>query len=138
VFRTSSNSVKWDKAKALVQRLQNIYQTQGTSTEFDYKELERTRGFLVHLSMTYKMFRHHLKGFHLTLSSYTGHRDEDGWKIGDRDWLIYVQNRVDSGVLSQEEADQLLNNIEPGSSPPKTIKPVPQLIDDIYALSKFL
>jgi hypothetical protein len=82
VFRTSKDSVvklvsqeKWDKAKALVKNLSDIIHLNGDNTTFNYKELERTRGFLVHLSMTYDMFRHHLKGFHLTLSSHNGQRD---------------------------------------------------------------
>jgi hypothetical protein len=38
------------------------------SVDLDYKELEITRGFLVHLAMNFEMLTHHLKGFHLALA----------------------------------------------------------------------
>lgn len=77
VFRTLSNSVvklvsqdKWDKAKSLVGALSAQLHDEKENTMLNYKQLERTRGFLVHLAMTYEVFTHHLKGFHLTLASY--------------------------------------------------------------------
>jgi hypothetical protein len=146
VFKTSADSVcklvsqeKWDKAKGLVSNLYSQWKRDGDTTVFDYKELERVRGFLVHLAMTYDMFTHHLKGFHLTLASHCGHRDADGWKLGEKDWLHYVQDKIEQNKLGDEEARQLLETpTYDYRSPPKSVKPLPQLIDDLYALSQFL
>ena len=85
VFRTSDTSVvklvsqeKWDKARNLIKSLTDQYESCKENFKFNYKELERVRGFLVHLSMTYDIFTHHLKGFHLTLASHWKGRDAEG------------------------------------------------------------
>lgn len=44
----------------------------------DRKELEKDRGFLVHLSMVYPTLVPYLKGFHLTLESWRPDRDAQG------------------------------------------------------------
>jgi hypothetical protein len=88
--------------------------------------------------MTYDMLRHHLKGFHLTLSSHGVHRDDDGWKLGDRDWVVYVNEKLYAHEITPEEASLLLHNSINNPEAPNTVRPVPQLIDDIYALHQFL
>jgi hypothetical protein len=143
VFRTTATSVtklvsqdKWAKAKTIVSSLHTHSKLDRDKTMFNYKELERARGFLVHMSMTYEMLRHHIKGFHLTLSSYFGHRDSDGWKLGDHDWAIYLQHKLEVG---DEEGDDgvVSPNLYSRNNPPLNIKPVPQLLDDLYALDNF-
>jgi hypothetical protein len=145
VFRTSSNSVsksvtleKWKKAKQIVKSLRDIWLSDENSTLYDYKELERARGFSVHLSMTYDMLRHHLKGFHLTLAAHGPNRGDDGWKIGDRDRIYYVQSKLDANEITPEEAHLMIHPTTSTHHPPKLVKPLPQLVDDIYALSEFL
>jgi hypothetical protein len=59
---------KWAKGKHLITDLWNIIEAAGAGCEgddlsnvkLDYKTLEITRGFLVHLSMTFDMVTHHL------------------------------------------------------------------------------
>jgi hypothetical protein len=154
VFRTSAISVyasvsqeKWDKAKTLVAALWKVMEDAGLESdgcdvsrlELDYKELEITRGFLVHLSMTFEMLTHHLKGFHLALASHLSGRDKEGWRISDAEWTTYLLAKADKGVISQEEVSNLLSksHIKDQITPPKTVKIIPHLRDDIYALREF-
>jgi hypothetical protein len=53
----------------------------GASKGIPYDDLERVRGFMVHMVRTYPSLNPYLKGVHLTLSSWLPDRDEDGWKI---------------------------------------------------------
>jgi hypothetical protein len=93
LFRTSPTNVyvsvsqdKWDKAKTLIESLWDQIEQAGGSVDgskldsvrLDFKELEVARGFLVHLSMTFDMLTHHIKGFHLALASYLPKRTGDG------------------------------------------------------------
>ena len=52
----------------------------GIEPTFDHKYLERSIVFFGVLSGTYPSIRPRLKGFHHTLNSWRGYRDEDGWK----------------------------------------------------------
>jgi hypothetical protein len=98
VFKTLATEVsvtvsqdKWDKAKRLVNKLWLVIENAEESTDgdalakvkLDYKELEITRGYLVHLSMTFEMLIHHLKGFHL--ASWTDPRwlEDDQFGMGN-------------------------------------------------------
>jgi hypothetical protein len=83
VFRTSDYNVyvsvpqdKWDKAKRLINSLWAVIEEAGahvdgcdlSNVQLVYKELEVARGFLVHLSMTFEMLTHHLKGLSFSSS----------------------------------------------------------------------
>jgi hypothetical protein len=105
----------------------------------DYKELEVTRGLLVHLSMTLDMLTHHLKGFHLALASYLPKRSDEGWKMNDSERSAYVSSKVERGLISQEEAEFLESKEkdENGFTPPQHIPLIQHLFDDIYALREF-
>jgi hypothetical protein len=56
---------RWDKVRVHVGKLQ-VWAKQN---EIPHKELERVRGFLVYVSMTYATMVPFLKGIHLTLDS---------------------------------------------------------------------
>jgi hypothetical protein len=154
VFKTSSTQVsvtvsqdKWDKAIKLINDLWDIIDRSEASSEgdplsgvmLDYKELEITRGFLVHLSMTFEMLTHHLKGFHLALASYLPKRNDEGWKLSDSEWQTYLISKVAKGDITQAEADTWSDKTEQNHShaPPKTIGLTQHLRDDIYALKEF-
>lgn len=51
----------------------------------DRKELERKRGFLIHIARTYPDLVLYLKGIYHTLDSWRGGRDEDGWKLVEQE-----------------------------------------------------
>jgi hypothetical protein len=45
-----------------------------------YEELEKVRGFMVHIVRTYSSLNPYLKGIHLTLCSWLPGRDANVWK----------------------------------------------------------
>ena len=144
VFKTCSTSVvklvtqeKWDKAKVLIKSLRDQLDMGKETTFFNYKELEQIRGFFVHLSMTYDTFTHHLKGFHLTLAAHCPRRNDEGWKLNDNEWLMYLESKVQSNIISSVELEQRLEKSSQYPTPTR-VRPLPQLVDDIYALSEFL
>ena len=65
---------KWTKGKEMVEA---TYQEWKTSTDgrLEFKTMEKRRGFLVHLMMTFKFIMPFLKGWHLTLDSWRPSRD---------------------------------------------------------------
>jgi hypothetical protein len=94
----------WDK----IDQVDAIVDVQKlASVKLDYKELEIAWGFLVHLSMMIKMLTHHLKGFHLALASNLPNKMDKGWKVTEAKWVSYLLNKVENGLLSQEEAATL-------------------------------
>jgi len=90
---------------------------------FEYKRLEVIRGFLCHLAMTFDIIFPYLKGFHLTLASHLKNRNDEGWKIHEEDWNLYLIDKVDRGIISKDEAHEMSH--QDCDAPPKTIKPVP-------------
>jgi hypothetical protein len=129
---------KWDKAKMEIGELD---ESMGAKLEdnstVNYKQLETIRGFMCHIGQTFTIVMPFLKGFHLTLSSHLPGRNLEGWKLGDRTWRVYQQDRVDRGELLQEEVDAEHAGADPDREPPQRIKPVPRLYLDLVALSFF-
>ena len=89
VFGTSEGSItksvtdaKCKKGKQLVEELREEIRAD-PNVLFEFKRLERIRGFLCHLAMTFDLFFVYLKGFHLTLCQHLPQRDEQGWKLTD-------------------------------------------------------
>jgi hypothetical protein len=154
VFKTSATDVsasvsqdKWNKAKLLINTLWKVIEEAGVACEgddftgvyLDYKQLEVTRGYLVHMSMTYEMLSHHLKGFHLALAAHLPGRALDRWKMTSSEWEAYLLLQVEKGVITQEELTNTSSKLKSNfSTPPPTSIPIIQhLRDDIYALHKF-
>lgn len=113
IYNTQNNTIsktvsldKWNKAKGYIQCLSEAYRITDTPT-FDFKDLERYRGFLCHLGMTYSILFPYLKGFHLALCQHLPLRDEEGWKIKELEWLGQLESRVEDGKLSRAEADEM-------------------------------
>ena len=75
---------------------------------YDFKRLEQIWGFMCHLAMTYECVTPFLKGLHLTLASYLPHRDAEGWKLLDKQWLNMVEDLVQQGKMSREDADDAI------------------------------
>jgi hypothetical protein len=143
----SVSQEKWDKAKRLIKSLWDPLEKAGviiagsdlSKIEMNYKELEVARGFLVHLSMTFEMLTHHLKGFHLALASYLPQRSEDGWKMSDAEGMSYLSLKVENNLMSEAEAELLSTRtkVKEQSEPPQTVPLIKHLRDDIWALREF-
>jgi hypothetical protein len=153
--RQSVSQSKWDKAKSLIQELVEMMD-ETVDGLLDFKRLKQIRGFLCHISMTYRIVTPYLKGLHLTLASYHPGRNEFGWKMGSKEWCAYLFESAESGKLTDEEAATMSRaSVEPNSSnskdgepfsppkpkdqkplapPPSRIKPAPRLKSDTQAL----
>eukprot|EP00980_Cylindrotheca_fusiformis_P027270 scaffold19651_cov73-Cylindrotheca_fusiformis.AAC.1 len=62
IYKTVAQA-KWDKAKTILDR---IYNELPNPEGLEFKQLERDRGFLIHLAATFKSMTPYLKGIHLT------------------------------------------------------------------------
>ena len=51
------------------------------NTALDHKTLRSDRGFLVYVTQAYPAMVPYLKGIHLSLETWRGGRDEEGWKV---------------------------------------------------------
>jgi hypothetical protein len=101
--RQSVSQIKWDKAKSLSQELV-VMMANTLDGLLDFKRLKQIRGFLCHISMTYRIVTPYLKGLHLTLALYHPGRNEFGWKMGLKEWCVYLFESAESGKLTDEEA----------------------------------
>ena len=97
---TSTTQKKWDKGKNYVNSW--LKQLEEGDHMLDRKELERGRGFLVHLSRTYPIMVANLKGLHHVLESWRIGRDRDGWKWSASQWRQFLE---DAGEIGEEKAD---------------------------------
>ena len=86
---------KWDKTKGICAKWLN--RLRAGDRELDFKELQSDRGFMVYVAEAYPAMKPYLKGFHLTLETWRGGRDAEGWKRGkrhasddDQDWDLDI------------------------------------------------
>jgi hypothetical protein len=105
----------------------------------DYKLLERVRGFLCHLSMTFEVITPFLKGFHLILAKHLRRRDKDGWKFSEKRYLSYVHQKLADDEITEAEAELMLKEADDESpDAPKTLQAIQRLIQDCLALRSIL
>ena len=112
VYKTVAQE-RWDKTRKFVHTLKDWADGGGL---VDRKELERIRGFLVYVSLTFDIMVPYLKGIHLTLESWRDDRDEEGWKLNEKDRRAVIRKR-----------ERELH------APPK-VKQAPRFKDDVKAL----
>ncbi len=77
---------KWEKLKRQIDWLEAEYAKveMGSSKGIPYDELEKVRGFMVHMVRSYAGMNPYLKGVHLTLCSWMPGRDKAGWKMAKK------------------------------------------------------
>ena len=127
---------KWQKGRRLISSLHERLEKDPHEL-LPYKELESTRGFLGHLSMTFENMVPFLKGFHLSLAAHLPKRDENGWKLSDKAWEGYVWSQVENGKMTDEEAQTALNPpLFDDITKPTKIEALPRLRSDIRALKE--
>ena len=102
---------KWDKMKSICNHWLDLLKR--GETALDHKRLQSDCGFMVYVTQAYPMLKPYLKGFHLSLETWRGGRDEEGWKIRlqprteeeddgpDRD---EVEAELDEGDIMMEAA----------------------------------
>ena len=127
---------KWDKGKSYIDQLNAILNHDKDSL-ISYKLLEKIRGFLCHLAMTFDLIFPFLKGFHLSLCSHLPNRNEEGWKIKDLEWVGMLEQMREQGKMSDEEVREALDFKYDPNSHPDEIKVVPRFHSCLTALTKF-
>jgi len=70
---------KWDRMKSICSFW--LEQLDQGMSELGYKRLLSDRGFMVYVTQAYPGMKPYLKGFHLSLETWRGGRDEEGWKM---------------------------------------------------------
>ena len=78
---TLTSEEKWIKLKVMLKKWHEVLSS--GERELSHKELQSDRGFLVYVTRTYPAMVPYLKGFHLTLETWRGGRDFEGWKVKD-------------------------------------------------------
>ena len=145
IYRSSETAIqrtvtleKWNKAKKYINDLnKEIESSQEGETWFEFNYLEKIRGFLCHLAMTYEILFPFLKGFHLSLCAYLPKRNESGWKIRDLEWIGFLEKSKLEGKMSQLEVEALLNFKYDPNNRPKKIQVVPRFYSCLKALTSF-
>ena len=135
-IQTTVTQLKWQKGKDYITFIENELKDNPDAT-FEFKMLERIRGFLCHLAMTYDILFPYLKGFHLTLCSHLPKRDEEGWKRSDLEWIGYLEERLDTGKICVEEFNLEMKKTFDPTLQPKRVKPVGRFFECFKALQKF-
>ena len=127
---------KWSKGKGYINELNEAIHVKKLS-KLNFKYLEKIRGYLCHLAMTFNIIFPYLKGFHQTLCSYLPKRNEDGWKIRDLEWLGYLEQEKSSGRISEKEAENLLNFKYDPTNRPESVNLLPRFYSCLEALTLF-
>ena len=70
---------RWNKTRRLILELVGM-EREGRYGMYRAR-MESIRGFLVYVFRTYRDMAPYLKGFNLTLDSWTPYRDEEGWRL---------------------------------------------------------
>ncbi|KAL7565579.1 hypothetical protein ACA910_014291 [Epithemia clementina (nom. ined.)] len=89
------------------------------------KALERTRGLLVYVILTYGLMTPYLKGLGLTSESWREDRDQEVWRLTPSKWALVMQ-RPDGDKGERCSVNQ--------GEAPSLIRPVPRYAKDVRAL----
>ena len=100
----------------------------GERPSFDHKEMERRRGFLIHLDITFSSIIPFLKGIHLTLDSWRPGRGSDGWKMKDKAWRVYCASVAKEGEIPEALLAEWTKDA------PKRVTAAERLEDDAKAI----
>jgi hypothetical protein len=127
---------KWNKGKAQIQDLTDLLES-CPDANFTFKQLEQVQGFLCHLNMTFEVITPFLKGFYLSLCSHLSPRNDHGWKLWDRAFVSYINEKRERGLMTEDKARAGLNPPNFDDIPvPKKRRLVPRFRDDVFGLSE--
>jgi hypothetical protein len=90
---------KWDRLKNICKHWLGVINL-GT-TDLDFKRLQSDCGFLVYITQAYPGMKPYLKGFHLSLETWRGSRDDKGWKVSTKEEREMKQEEVGEGDNSK-------------------------------------
>ncbi len=87
---------KWDSMKTICCYWLDLL-LQG-KTELNFKKLRLDRGFMVYVTQAYLSLKPYLKGFHLSLETWRGGCNNEGWRVKDGDQCMTDPNVPRAGV----------------------------------------
>ena len=122
---------KWDRARLIIYKWFGQITQPNCATEVNYKDWKVMLGFLVHLAMTYSNMTPFLKGFYCTLNEWRQDRDDEGWKMSEQAYQIFLQLGRRTGT-TYDDAD--LNNVSSTEDAPTRVKVVPLMRDHVAIL----
>ena len=136
VVEKTITQAKWIKTKKYLEELKDLIGTPDHPRAVPLKALERVRGFLNHISLTYEIVVPFLRGFHNSIDSWRDNRDEEGWKVDDSNtkWEDVLEHLVIQEKISEDVYENLLSSKHSKEQAPKFVMPVPRLRDDLYML----
>ena len=70
---------KWDCLKTICKKW--LKEVQASDGNLDHTPLRSDKGFMVHATQAYSSMTPYLKGFHLSMETWRGGRDAEGWKL---------------------------------------------------------
>ena len=98
--------------------------------QLEFKQLERDRGFLVHITMTYLTVNPYLKGLHHYIDSWRPNRDLDGWKMEAKSYIAHL------AIIKDDKVKERMSNSH-HIRHPQQVNYVKRLVPDMNALEKF-
>ena len=122
---------KWEKGRGIIFGLADLCVGAPEPPDLDHKGLEKDRGFLTHLSMTFPAIVPLLKGMHLTLDQWRMGRDAEGWAKTSKDhreWMRHFHH------FYKGQDDLIYDIINAGA--PVTVKPLQHFVDNLVCLVK--
>ena len=73
----------------------------------------------------------------MTLAAHLHHRNDEGWKLTDLEWIGYVEDRVQEGKYSRQQGDILVNpDHSERKNIPNWVRPVPRFHKCLKVLGK--
>ena len=88
------DQLKWDKTKSIISRwIQSRPEDGGVEWLLDRIQLEKDRGFLVHITRTFTSAIPYLRRIHHTLESWRQGRTEEGWKFSPNEWRSFLSGK---------------------------------------------
>ena len=128
VFKTIAKS-KWERVLPIIRRIIKEILT-SKDGKFEFKQLEKDRGFLVHIAMTFITINPYLKDMHHSIDSWRPNRDDDGWKLKVRDYIDLL-----ASIKDDEVRDRMINSHHHGH--PARVAFVKRLLSDMRRLERF-
>ena len=134
--------LKWDKTKTIIKRWLDSRPTVGGGDwMLDRIQLEKDRGFLVHITRTFTSAVPYLRRIHHTLESWRQGRTGEGWKFSPNEWRAFLCGKcTDYDATDKEDyrnwkvyMKQIVEQDQQVGAPPE-VKAVEGLEGDLEAL----
>ena len=130
IIRTNNQEVgilvseeRWSKTRSIIRKWVDEIR-KNPASDLCVKDLLSDRGFLIYVTRTYSPMIPYLKGLHLTIDSWRGGRDDDGWKLAT-EYAQRERKEIHARATKHNRVDY-----------PDTVKPVSRLLSDLSALEE--